>query len=93
VREFGWVAEAIQASPWVGLCVFVVYLTYRAVIKISQQPLSIATWVGVLGGKDRRKDAIEIVELLCDRLEEPPAIESSAVGTSRRRRRRRRRKR
>ena len=75
MHEFGWVAEIIRVSPWLGLAVLMVYLTYRAVIKISDQPLSIATWVSVLGGKDRRKDAKEIVEMLCNKPDDPPDIE------------------
>lgn len=88
-----WLADLLSQLPPAALVTLgVAYLVYRTVRHLLDSPLSIATIFGVLGGQERRKDAIEIVDKLCAGDENKTAIEQ-ASSVPRRWGRRRRRKR
>ncbi|MDG4803425.1 hypothetical protein [Micromonospora sp. WMMD980] len=89
-----WPAELIGHLPSEALVPLVVaYLVYRAIRRLLESPLSIATLFGVLGGQNRRRDAIEIVGKLCAADEDRQAGEPPSPTLPRRWRRRRRRRR
>jgi hypothetical protein len=91
-----WLIDVLKTSPYLLVPVGCLYGAYRVLHRLVDSPLTIATIFGVLGGEDRRKDAKEIVELLCKNEEddEKPAIEAPhpPARPPRRRRRHKRRR-
>ncbi|TWJ20743.1 hypothetical protein [Micromonospora endolithica] len=89
-----WLAELLSQLPPAALVTLgVAYLVYRTVRHLLDSPLSIATIFGVLGGSERRKDAIEIVGKLCAEDEDQAAIEQHPSMPRRWAHRRRRKRR
>ncbi|GAA2660911.1 hypothetical protein Adu01nite_94180 [Paractinoplanes durhamensis] len=66
-----WLADLskalLSASPTALVVVIVAYLIYRIARQLLNSPLGAATLIGLLAGKERRKDARELVRLLCGR--------------------------
>lgn len=92
-----WLVGLLKDSSPLGLLVLGLWIVYKIFDRLIDSPLSIATIIVGLAGKDRRKDAIEVVNRLCSRDEEPRAVDSGAPPGQpprwwRRRRRKRRRK-
>ncbi|GAA0561204.1 hypothetical protein GCM10010172_50500 [Paractinoplanes ferrugineus] len=58
-----WIANLIGESRATALPVVVVYFTYRLTCRVLA-PLTIASLVVVVGGKERSERALRLVELL-----------------------------
>ena len=81
-----WLTELIQVSPWVGVATLLIHVGFKTIARITDKPLSIATVVSVLGGKERRQDAKKIVEILCRTQVDSTTTQPGASSGRRRRR-------
>lgn len=71
-----WVLEILKDSPYLLVPAGIGYGLYKIIRHVVDSPLFIATFVGSVAGKERREDARQLVELLCnkDSEDEAPAI-------------------
>jgi hypothetical protein len=89
-----WILEIAKDSPYLLIPAGIGYGIYKIVRQIVDSPLSIATFFASVADKERREDARQLVELLCNKDDEgdPPAIQAPLRRRPRNRRRGKRRR-
>jgi hypothetical protein len=84
-----WLIDLLAKSPVLAV---VVYYVYKVISKALDSPMSIATIFGVMGTKNQRRDAQQVLKVLCHHNEEEASTEDPAPAKRRPRHRRRRKR-
>lgn len=76
-----WLIDLLGKSPVLAVVGAVVYYAYKVISKALDSPMSIATIFGVMGTKDQRRDAQQVLKVLCKHGEEEPPFEQDGTDS------------
>jgi hypothetical protein len=91
-----WLSDLLQSSPWIAIPGAIMFGLYKVWSRACDSPTSVATFIGLLAGKERRKDGLEYLKALREVEEDgdpPPSLPIERHSSRRRGPRRRKRKR